>query len=34
MEKLGRRAPREREYTFICHRPQRRTIQYSRDIND
>jgi hypothetical protein len=31
---LGRIAPRDRERIFSCHRPRRRTIQYSRDISD
>ena len=31
---LGRIAPRKREHILNCHRPRRRTIQYSRDVND
>src|SRR5438094_2548156 len=31
---LGRNVPQERRLTFSCHRPRRRTIQYSRDVND
>src|SRR5438105_10474998 len=34
MANLGRNAPREYRPTFSCHRPRRRTIQYSRDISD
>ena len=32
--KLGRDAPRECHLAFNCHRPRRRTIQYSSDSND
>jgi hypothetical protein len=34
MQNFGRFAPRECGHTFICHRPRRRTIQYSRDVDD
>src|SRR5258705_2800201 len=31
---LGRPAPRECLFIFNCHRPRKRTIQYSRDCSD